>query len=93
MFLIPVAALAALIGGIVSFARPRVGGVIQLFACGGLIAAYGIAAIYAAKEAGVEGLTASIMMFLLGGIVPTVLCGLGAVFGFLAERRREQPSS
>jgi len=90
MFLIPVAALAALIGGIVSFARPKVGGAIQLWACGGIVATYLIAAIYAGQQAGTEGASASIMNFFFAGLVPAILCGLGAIFGFRAEKDHHQ---
>jgi len=91
MFLIPAAALAALVGGIVSFARPKVGGIIQLCACLATLGAYLVAAAYAGQQAGAEGVTASLMTFILGGFVPVILLGLGAAFGFRAERHSQAP--
>lgn len=93
IFLIPGAALIALVGGIVSFAKPRLGGVIQLVGCAAILGAYGVSGWYAARAAGTEGATASIMAFVVGGAVPAVLSGLGALFGLLAGRRGVVPSS
>jgi hypothetical protein len=92
IFLIPIIAIAALIGGVISFGKPRVGAIIQLSAFIGIFIAYVIAALRsAAFQDAVGGFTATAMTFAFGGFLPMLFSGLGAFFGFRVAKQETTP--